>query len=122
MGLPTYGRGWGNVSSENNGLYQHSTKLPQGTFGSSAYAYWDLAENYVGQKDYARYWNDEAKVPWLYSPTDKIFITYDDPESIGFKADYVRAHQLGGAMIWNLGSDDGSLLGALYEHLSTVTP
>ena len=122
LGLPTYGRGWGNVSSENNGLYQRSTKLPQGTFGSSAYAYWDLAENYVGQKDYVRYWNDEAKVPWLYSPADKIFITYDDPESIGFKADYVRAHQLGGAMIWNLGSDDGSLLGALYAHLSAATP
>ncbi len=118
LGVPFYGRGWGNVPADNDGLYQRSTQLPEGTFGGSAYPYWDLAERYIDQGDYVRYWNDEAKVPWLYSVTEKIFITYDDPESIGLKADYVRAHQLGGAMIWNLGSDDGSLLRALYERLS----
>ncbi len=118
LGVPFYGRGWGNVPADNHGLYQPATQLPEGTFGGSAYTYWDLAEHYIAQGDYVRYWNDEAKAPWLYSATEKIFITYDDPESIGFKADYIRAHQLGGAMIWNLGSDDGSLLRALYEHLS----
>ena len=118
LGVPSYGRGWGNVPADNHGLYQPSTQLPEGTFGGSAYTYWDLAEHYIDQGDYVRYWSDEAKVPWLYSATEKIFITYDDPESIGLKADYIRAHQLGGAMMWNLGSDDGSLLRALYERLS----
>jgi chitinase len=118
LGVPSYGRGWGNVPADNHGLYQRSTQLPEGTFGGSAYTYWDLAEHFIDQGDYVRYWNDEAEVPWLYSPTDKIFITYDDAESIGLKADYIRAHQLGGAMMWNLGSDDGSLLHALYERLS----
>ena len=118
LGVPFYGRGWGNVPADNHGLYQRSTQQPEGTFGGSAYPYWDLAERYIDQRDYVRYWNDEAKVPWLYSATDKIFITYEDPESIGLKADYIRAHQLGGAMIWNLSSDNGSLLRALYEHLS----
>jgi chitinase len=122
LGMPFYGRGWANVPAENHGLYQRSTQLPAGTFGGSAYTYWDLVENYLGRRDYVRYWSDEAEVPWLYSPTDKVFITYDDPESIGLKADYVRAHRLGGAMIWNLGSDDGSLLRALYDHLSAAQP
>lgn len=118
LGVPFYGRGWGNVPADDHGLYQRSTQLPTGTFGGSAYTYWDLAERYIDQGDYVRYWNDEAKVPWLYSAADKIFITYDDPESIGLKADYIRAHQLGGAMIWNLSSDNGALLQALHERLS----
>jgi len=118
LGVPFYGRGWGNVPADDHGLYQRSTQPPAGTFGGSAYPYWDLAERYIDQGDYVRYWNDEAKVPWLYSAADKIFITYDDPESIGLKADYIRAHRLGGAMIWNLSSDNGALLQALYERLS----
>ena len=98
LGMPFYGRGWANVGQTNDGLYQRTTKLAQGSFGGSAYTYKDLIENYIEQKDYARHWNDEAKVPWLYSHTDRVFITYEDPESIGFKADYVADHALGGAM------------------------
>ena len=110
LGVPFYGHGWAGVAAENNGLYQRTTKLPKGTFDGSAYTYWDLAENYINLNGYVRYWSDEAKVPWLYNATDEIFITYDDPESIGYKMAYVRAHHLGGAMLWNLGSDDGALI------------
>jgi chitinase len=117
LGVPFYGHGWAGVATDNHGLYQRSTHLPKGTFDGSAYTYWDLAENYIDRNGYVRYWNEEAKVPWLYSAADRIFITYDDPQSIGLKADYVRAHHLGGAMIWNLSSDDGSLLRALFEGL-----
>ena len=64
-----------------------------------------------------RYWSDEAKVPWLYNAADRIFITYDDPESIGYKMAYIRQHHLGGAMMWNLSSDDGSLVRAVFQGL-----
>jgi chitinase len=117
LGVPFYGHGWANVPADNNGLYQRTTKLPRGTFDGSAYTYWDLTENYINRNGYVRYWNDEAKAPWLYNATDRIFITYDDPESIGYKMAYIRAHHLGGAMIWNLSSDEGSLLRAVYEGL-----
>ena len=111
------GHGWADVPADNNGLYQRTTKLPKGTFDGSAYTYWDLAENYIDRNGYVRYWNDEAKVPWLYNAVDRIFITYEDPESIGYKMAYIRDHHLGGAMIWNLSSDDGSLLRAVFEGL-----
>jgi chitinase len=117
LGVPFYGHGWANVPADNNGLYQRTTKLPEGTFGGSAYTYWDLAENYIDRNGYVRYWNDEAKVPWLYNAADRIFITYEDPESIGCKMAYIRDHHLGGAMIWNLSSDDGTLVRAVFEGL-----
>jgi chitinase len=119
LGLPFYGRGWGNVGKENNGLYQATTKMARGIGDSSAYTYKNLVENYIEKAGYQRYWNDEAKVPWLYNPTERIFITYEDAESISYKAAYVVIHQLGGAMIWHLSSDDGTLLKALYTGLAT---
>jgi chitinase len=46
-------------------------------------------------------------------------ISYDDPQSLSLKADYVKAMNLGGIMIWQLGADDeqGSPLEVLYSHL-----
>jgi chitinase len=117
LGVPFYGRGWGNVPPQENGLYQTTTELPVGTFTYGYYDYWDIATAYADRNGYTRYWNDEAKVPWLYSPTDRVFITYDDPASIGYKADYIVDNGLGGAMAWDLSNDDGSLLSALFYRL-----
>jgi chitinase len=114
VGLPMYGRGWGNVPATDNGLFQPTDELPVGTYTYGYYDYWDIATRYVYKGDYVRYWSDEAKAPWLYSPTDKVFITYDDPQSIGLKADYIVEHDLGGAMLWDVSNDDGSLLDTVY--------
>ena len=58
-------------------------------------------------------------LPWLYNAQTKIMITYDDAQSLGIKADFVRARGLGGVMFWELSGDDaaGTLLGAVNEHL-----
>jgi chitinase len=117
LGVPFYGRGWGNVPLQNNGLYQSTDELPVGTFGYGYYDYWDIPTRYTDKNGFTRYWNDEAKVPWLYNPAERVFITYDDPESIGFKADYVMDNQLGGVMAWDLSNDDGSLLSTLFYRL-----
>ncbi len=115
LGMPFYGRGWTTATPDNHGLYQ---KLAKGEINGTAYTYRNLAENYVGQNDYKRFWSYGAKVPWLYNATDRVFITYEDPESIEYKADYVADQYLGGAMIWHLSSDDGILLKVLYDRLA----
>jgi chitinase len=115
LGMPFYGRGWTTASTDNNGLYQ---KLTQGDISGTAYTYQNLLDNYIGKNGYERYWSYGAKVPWLYNPTKQVFITYEDPESITYKADYVIEHYLGGAMIWHLSSDDGTLLQTLYDELA----
>jgi chitinase len=60
-----------------------------------------------------RYWDDVAKVPWLYNADKKEWITYEDSQSMRLKGEYVATQNLGGAMFWELSNDDGTLLGAL---------
>ena len=116
LGIPFYGRGWTTASKDNDGLYQ---KLARGDISGTAFTYRNLVDNYIGKNNYSRYWDYGAKVPWLFNPTDRVFITYEDPDSIGYKADYIAEHYLGGAMIWHLTSDDDSLLlQTLYDRLA----
>ncbi len=82
--------------------------------------YHDLVNRHLAAgTGYTRRWSDAAKAPWLYNPTTGVMITYDDPESMGIKADYVNARNLGGMMFWELSGDDAqdSLLGAVQSRL-----
>jgi chitinase len=62
-------------------------------------------DKFIGKQGFVRYWDDRAKAPYLWNDASKMFITYDDPQSIGAKADYVRDHHLGGMMFWELSQD-----------------
>jgi chitinase len=116
LGMPFYGRGWTTVGKDNNGLYR---ELARGKISGTAFTYRNLIDNYIGQNDYKRFWSYGAKVPWLFNATERVFITYEDPESIGYKADYLMEHYLGGAMIWHLSSDANDvLLQTLYDRLA----
>ncbi len=117
LGAPLYGSGWKGVPSVNHGLFQPAKGVPPGTRDPGIFAYRDLAQNYVGR--YGRFWHDEAKAPWLYDPTAGIMITYDDPESLAAKADYVKSQRLGGMMVWELSTDDAqhALVSAIRTHL-----
>lgn len=119
-GMAFYGRGFGNVANVNNGLYAaFSGVAPFGTWENGMFDYWQLAENYVNQNGYTRYWNSTSRVPWLYSPSTHVMISYDDTASIREKAQYVLSESLGGAMFWELAADrDGELLAALYDAFS----
>ena len=54
-----------------------------------------------------------AKVPSLYNAQTKEWVSYDDPQSIRLKGEYIAAQRLGGAMYWEMSGDDGPLLDAL---------
>jgi chitinase len=115
VGVPFYGRGWGGVKNVNDGLYQpHAPAAPRGTAGAGAWNYRDLVANQIGKTQ--RHWHEQAKVPWLYDEKTGVMISYDDPESLRLKAEYVKEEKLGGVMIWELSADDkdSSLLGALH--------
>ncbi|KAJ2851078.1 hypothetical protein IWW36_001425 [Coemansia brasiliensis] len=49
---------------------------------------------------WVRQWDDTTKTPWLFNPETKIFISYDDIESIGAKIEYASSKGLAGAMVW----------------------
>lgn len=109
MGLAYYGRGWVEVSSTDNYGYLQSAKGTKGTgFGlgtweGTCFDYWDLTDNYIGKSDYKRYFDEVAKVPYLFNGST--FISYDDAESILYKLDYANQKKLGGVMFWEFSGD-----------------
>jgi chitinase len=104
-GVPFYGRGWRGVES--------SSVWSSGTGTMQVGGYQAIAASFLKTPAFVRYWDDVAKVPWLYNAETKEWITYEDAQSMRIKGEYVVAQKLGGAMFWELSNDDGTLLDAL---------
>lgn len=98
IGAAFYSRMWHDVPNHNRGLYQ-MTSGPGG-YGPE---FTSLAAEYINRNGYRRYWDDEAKAPYLFDGGS--FITYDDEESLHHKCDYVKNEELAGIMFWEYGCD-----------------
>ncbi|KAJ2453195.1 hypothetical protein GGF42_003861 [Coemansia sp. RSA 2424] len=57
-----------------------------------------------------RQWDSVTQTPWLFNPETKIFISYDDPDSIRIKSNYAASRGLGGVMVWSVNMDHNSEL------------
>ena len=112
VGVPFYGRYWRGVPETNHGLYQ------KGSTTGAYKVYSDITSNYLNKNTFTRYWDPAAKAPYLYSKDSAMVITYDDPESLSVKTDYIRTKHLGGVMFWEYYADkSGELLDVLYQKL-----
>jgi chitinase len=99
VGMGFYGKGWELQTAENNGLYQPVKSFSRG--GGFDY----LKDSLENKNGFTKYWDDEAKAPYLFNPNSKMFITYDDERSIKEKCAYIKKHGLGGAMFWEYNDD-----------------
>jgi chitinase len=119
LGVPFYGRAWAEVTPRANGLYQEG-KAPAERVGG---AYGRLASEVVGRNGFVRFWDPLARAPYLWNAERRIFITYEDPESLALKARYVREHKLAGVMFWEYSNDPtGALLDVLDAGLRSGLP
>ena len=117
LGAPFYGHMWGEVPGQNHGLYQPGKPVP------NSYAPFSLIESSMLNQGFTRYWDPVARVPWLYSEEKRIFVSYEDEQSLTEKCRYLRAHKLAGIMFWSYANDDGKLLKAIdVELLSRSQP
>lgn len=99
MGIAMYGKGKVVSASYNNGLYQKPLQAAQG----GGYSF--LKDSLMNNRGFVRYWDNVAKAPYLFNAEKKIFITYDDEQSVKAKCDYIKKHRLAGAMFWEYFSD-----------------
>lgn len=74
-------------------------------------------EELIASGEYVRYWDDASKAPYLWNANENIFVTYEDPESIDNKIQFIKKHKMGGAMFWeyNEDSDERTLLNSIYN-------
>jgi len=104
LGVPFYGHEWGEVPDQNHGLFQTGKPIP------AAYAPFHVIESSMLGHGFTRYWDEKAQVPYLYSNEKHIFVSYEDPESLKEKCEYVLDHKLGGVMFWEYFGDSGGAL------------
>ncbi len=119
-GLAFYGRGYGMVADQNDGLFAgYEGPAWNGTWEPGVFDYWDLRDHYIDQGGYVARWHDAAAVPWLWNDGARVMISYDDPASIARKAQYILQEDLGGAMFWEFSADrEAELLTTLHEVLT----
>ncbi|MCF7919825.1 MAG: hypothetical protein K9N06_07925 [Candidatus Cloacimonetes bacterium] len=120
LGIPFYGRGFGGVTINNNGLYQDWINCPWiGTWENGCFDYTDLRYNYIDLNGYDSFWDEEGLVPWIFNPEQQIMITFDDTLSVSHKTEYVNQEELGGVMFWEFSGDrDEELIDEIYRAFS----
>ncbi|GAB3029257.1 MULTISPECIES: glycoside hydrolase family 18 protein [Oleiagrimonas] len=112
LGAAFYARAFTDVRDRERGRYQ-----PYGSF-LGTFDWQQLKTGYIDRNGFTRYWDARAQAPYLWNPRTRTFITYDDPQSLRAKADYVKEHRLGGIMYWEQSLDPThELLHALTDEL-----
>jgi chitinase len=104
IGVAFYGKGQIMAGTDNHGLNRKTVRTQRG--GGFTY----INDSLVNRNGFVRYWDAQAKAPYLFNPEKKIFITYDDQESVKAKCDYVKSNHLAGAMFWEYSSDEKEYL------------
>ncbi|SEE56514.1 Por secretion system C-terminal sorting domain-containing protein [Tenacibaculum sp. MAR_2010_89] len=120
FGAPFYGRGVvteGAADLNAKTVKKAVTIQPDGPIQTASdYTNWKL-EVYDGTPNYffikqkalspnsgwTRKWDDEAKVPYLVK--GNFFLSYDDEESIGIKAQFINDNELAGTIVWTVYGD-----------------
>ncbi|KAJ2761131.1 hypothetical protein H4S06_001369, partial [Coemansia sp. BCRC 34490] len=82
-------------TTANSGTWQWKNMRTQGLLPSPSTA----------AAPWVRQWDSVSQTPWLFNPSTKQFISYDDPESLKIKVDYAASKGLAGAMIWSENMD-----------------
>ncbi len=117
LGVPFYGHVWGQVPPMGNGLFQPGQAAPNTEANYAA-----ISTTMLG-RGYNRYWDAASSAPYLYNADKQIFVSYEDPQSLLLKSEFVRKQGLAGMMFWDYGSDpSGALLDTIDKGLQHQTP
>ncbi|KAF9161270.1 hypothetical protein DFQ26_004703 [Actinomortierella ambigua] len=54
---------------------------------------------------WTRFWDNDTQTPWLFRTSDKTFLSYDDPTSLGIKVQAAKSQGLRGVMYWDMTND-----------------
>lgn len=103
LGVPFYGKGWAGVKDVNHGLYQPATGPADGVGYKDLKAMTGADHQFYPAVGTCSLWSDNK------------FWSYDCPEALRLKVEYVRHEGLGGVMFWEMSHDtaDGELVKAL---------
>ena len=109
LGAPLYGHSWKGVpDGGNGGLNGMGTGAGVGSYGDQYgnISYWQIVELLEEHPDlYQVYWDDQAKASYIYNAADGTLISYESPEALQYRLDYIKDLGLGGVMFWEIDDD-----------------
>ena len=105
-GIGFYGHGDGTVYPSSVQYYLAVEALTKGTANGKSVAGYNI-----------RHWDDTGKNCYLGDANGKMYASYEDAESIGYRVDYVKQTGLLGAFAWEYREDtpEGTLRYALHD-------
>ncbi len=96
LGMPFYGYQYTVVNNNNNGL---GCKFS----GASSITYDDVVSKYLNNSNYACFFDETAKVPYIFG--NNTFVSYEDDRSITAKANFAKSKGFSGIGAWELSFD-----------------
>jgi chitinase len=112
VGIPFYGRSWLMNTTDNHGIDRVADSVVR------AGGYTKIRDTMAVAPGFKKYWDDEAKMPYLFNEGTRQLVVFDDERSVQIKCEYVRANNLAGVMFWEYASDPKLyLLNTVNEHL-----
>ncbi|XP_033737784.1 uncharacterized protein LOC117325568 [Pecten maximus] len=108
LGLALYGRSFTLASSSDTSM--GSAVVGAGNMGTytseSGYlGYFEICDR-IENNGWTRMWHNEHQVPFAYAGNQ--WVGFDDVQSFGIKAEYIKSMGLGGSMVWAMDLDDHS--------------
>ncbi|WP_026116365.1 glycoside hydrolase family 18 protein [Nocardiopsis valliformis] len=111
MGIPAFGRGWQGVPAQEEGRYQEASGPADDDYDGPTRPFDQLEE--MGGR---RFLDEDSGSYWVYDGDE--WWTYDNPDVIELKGQYVQDHDLAGMMVWNLDMDpNGDLVRTMHKSL-----
>ncbi|KAK0191141.1 glycoside hydrolase family 18 protein [Armillaria mellea] len=65
----------------------------------------ESGQQFVASPGFTRYWDECSSTPFLRSTDTNQLVSYDDPESIGLKAEFVMKNEMRGTSMWEMTGD-----------------
>ncbi len=104
LGLAFYGRAW-QLQTNDPAVHPRTiTKVERGG------GYTFIKDSLLTNPAYKRYWDRQAKAPYLYNADLKRFVSYDDEKSVQAKCRYVKKNGMAGVMFWEYFNDPNAYL------------
>ena len=118
LSIPFYGHYWNNVGDPIDTKDGHFRDAhPVGGFVT----YNNIKDKWLSNdRQFEQLWHNKSRTPYLWSESQRVFLSYDNPRSVEEKVRYAIRHKLAGISVWTLDFDDqsSSLLKAIVQSCS----
>lgn len=112
VGAAFYCRHFTGVQNVNNGLLQPSESV--GEYGPN---FDGITPEFMQENNYTEYWDEDAEASYLWNGST--LVSFESPEAIRRKCNYVKEKGMLGIMYWEHGSDTTKqLLNVMYDTIN----